>query len=161
MAKPFLSWRELLVAALFLTLAALLQNTSALNILGIKPNLTLVVLITLSFFVGELVTYSILLLLMGLLLRVGGGFEPTILALTILALLVFGLGRHLAGKPFFNNIFLVAAGTLAFYVLADFRFLARDFLGVLGEMVYNVILGVIIFLLARRFLKNAESRITF
>lgn len=154
-------WRGFIVAVILVVLAGLIQNTNALTFWGVKPNLTLVLLITLTFFLGETISYLLLLFLVVVILKRGGGFDAGVLALTVLALASFWFSRKLPGQAFLNNIFLLAAGTLAFYLLTDFRFLGSDFLAVLEEMVYNVILGIVIFFLGARFLKNERSGVTF
>jgi len=149
--------KRMLVAVIFVLIAGVLENTSLLQVAGIKPNISLAILITLSFFISALVPYLALVLLTGILLRFEPGFEFTSLIFTGMVILFFFLHRRLPGQPFLNNLILIASGTLIFYSLLDWRFVYAEPLTVSGEMLYNIILGAGLFLLSQRFI-GYESR---
>ncbi len=142
------SWtvlKEFAGGIILVALAGFLQNTNLLNIGGVKPNIALAVLVTLAFFIS---TASVFLVLVVLAL-IALWFEPVVtLELIIFALLALGaffLSQRLPGKSFVNNLILIGLLTLVFYLIADYRFIVGDPLTVLGEMVYNIILGGVLF----------------
>ena len=157
MRKTLETLRGFGIALAITALAGFLQNTNLLNISDIKPNLTLTVLIALSFFTANFFYYLILVLVAGIFLRFELTFETVNIVFTFLTLSVYWLEGKLPGRPFFNNILLVAGSTLIFYALADFSFLTSYPLTVFSEMLYNVILGALVFFLSRRYLFHEQG----
>lgn len=153
--------KRLIVAVILILVAGVLQNTSLLELGGVRPNVALAVLITLTIFINETLSYLVLVLLAGILLRFESGFELVNLVFAGVALLVFFLHRRLPGRAFLSNLILIALGTLIFHSLADWRFVLLEPLTVFGEMVYNIILGAGLFLLSQRFIGYERPRITF
>jgi len=147
--------KRMLIAVIFVLIAGVFQNTSLLQVAGIKPNISLAILITLAFFLDTLLPYLVLVLLTGILLRFEPGFELANLIFTAVVLLFFFLERRLPGQPFLNNLILIAAGTLLFYSLLDWRFLYAEPLTVLGEMLYNIILGALAFFMIGRLMPRS------
>jgi hypothetical protein len=121
---------------------ALLQNTNLLIFYGIKPNLVLVFLIALSFFITDIFIY-LYFVLVGVIFL---GFEQ--LAIALPAILSFAVGRRLHWQPFFNNLLLVSAGTIVFYLLVGWSSV------VLGEIIYNLVVGSAFFALIEKCLKT-------
>ncbi len=148
------SWHFAVAAAVAIS-AGLVQNSDLLNFFNIKPNFTLVVLTTVSFFVVDWLSYLILVLLAGIFLRFQTGFELVNLSFVFIILALFVIGRKLPGRGIINNMFLIFLGTLALYLTADFNFLYGYPIIVLKELIYNIILGTIIFALAMRFFGRA------
>lgn len=144
--RPFL---KLLLLALALALAGLLQGTEAVRLWGLKPNLVLALLVAASFFVARLPEYLVLVAVGLSALRFSNLFSPELLAVAASSLLAFLAGARLPGKPWVNNLALIAAGQLLFYALA-----ARGFFGapltMLQEFVYNGVVGAAAFLILRR-----------
>lgn len=138
------SW-HFIIAVFAVIGASLIQNTDLLNFFNIKPNLTLAVLITISFFMADWIGYLILVLLAGIFLRFQTGFDLINFAFAFIVLTLFSLVRKLPGQGLVNNIFLVFLGTVALYLIADFNFLYYYPITVLKELIYNIILGTAIF----------------
>lgn len=154
--------RQVLMAVLLVSAAGFFQNSNLLNFLNIKPNLSLVVLITLTFFFSDFRYYLIPVFLAGVFLRFQPGLEAETIIFTALVLLAFLVREKLPGKIFFANIFLIAAATLIFSLVSNFSFFTRETITILGEMIYNVILGMFIFLFLKRVLNHAQGfRATF
>lgn len=139
---------------LLLILAGLLQNTDVLNFYQIKPNLVLVFLIAISFFIPNFLTYLGLVLVGLILIAFRPGFEPEAAVLGLLAVLSFSLVRFLNLQMVYNNFLLIGASTLLFYLLTAPSFILQNPLLVFGEMVYNLVLGVIFFRIFETWLKT-------
>ena len=133
------------VLLLIVLSAVLLQNTGFLNVYGVKPNLVMAVLISISFFAADLASYIFLAVAALVGLKFRAGFEIESLIIIGLSRASFVMGRRLQWKPFINNAVLIGVGTILFYLLAAPGFIASNLPMVLGELVYNVILGTIIF----------------
>lgn len=157
MRKTFDVLRKFGIALIFTAVAGFLQNTNLVNLGDIKPNLTLVVLIALSFFMTNFFYYLILVLVAGIFLKFEAVFELNNLAFTLILFAVYWLERKLPGRPFLNNVLLIAVSTLVFYALVDFTFLNSYPLTVFKEMVYNIILGILVFFISRRFLFHEKG----
>ena len=154
--------KHLILALIFVLVAGVLQNTDILNIYGIKPNITLTVLLTLSFAITSLSHYLFLLLIAAVLLKFEIGLEATNLVFIVLALIGFFINRKVSGEAFFNNLFLIAGATLFFYLLVDINFLYQNILTVFWEMLYNISLGALVYFSSHRFLPYEKAfRITF
>lgn len=144
-----------LIAATFIfVLAGMLQNTGFFVAFGIKPNLLLVAMVAISFFIKDIWTYLSFVLAAVVLVIVGGGIALEQIVLAGLGLAAFPVGRYLHWQPFFNNFLMIGAGTVLFYLLTAPAFLISDWQAVVGEIVYNLVWGWIFFELFSRWLKT-------
>ncbi len=141
---------------LLLLLAGLLQNTEALSFFGIKPNLLLAMTIAASFFVSEMALYLFLVVAAVFLLKFSGGVELESLVFALAAVSAAWLGGRLHWRPDFNNLVLVAGGTLLFYLIADASYLVASWPQVLLELVYNLAVGMVLFKSFERWLKTSS-----
>ena len=137
-------WKFLLVLLIIL-LAGLLQNTDFLTVAGVKPNLLLAVLIAASFFIEEAAIYILLVLISAILLKFNAGLEPESVAFALVALAGGLIGKRLSWLPIFNNLALVGAGTIIFYVLTAPAYFVSNFTGFGIELIYNLALSIILF----------------
>ncbi len=134
-----------MILVLLVIAVGAMQSTGFLNIFGVKPNALLALLVAASFFVENLGLYFFLILLADAFLKTFSILEPELIIFSGLALAAVWLGRHLRWRPVFNNLILVGASTILFYLAASPRFLLTDWKIVLGEMVYNLALGALFF----------------
>lgn len=130
---------------LLLVVTGLLQNTNLLTFYQIKPNLMLVFLIASSFFIPSLFIYLGLVLLSGILAGFRNGLELERIVLGLLGIWSFSLGRFLGWKLIYNNFFLIGISTPTFYLLTNPAFILSNWSIVLVELVYNLILGAVVF----------------
>ena len=136
---------KLIAAILIFVLAGLFQNTGFFSIFGIKPNLLLAALVALSFFVKDILVYSSFILAAVILLFFQSGIMAEQLVLALIGLAAFPVGRRLPGSPLFNNLLMVGAGTILFYLFVAPSFLISAWPAVIGELVYNLLWGFIFF----------------
>lgn len=139
-----------LIGAASVLLGALLQSTELLTFYETKLNLVLVLVLTFGFFLNNFWHYLILSLVGVLILKIAPGLDIQTLVLLILLLAAFYLKKYLFTQPIINNAFLIAAGTLLFYIFADFNFLIYNTPTVLLEIIYNTIGGLIVFSLLEK-----------
>ncbi len=145
---------RIIAAVSIVIVAGLIQNTGFLVFYGIKPNLLLVALIALSFFLTDLFIYAGFIMLAIILLTISGG---CCLDSTVFAAIVFAapfIGRRLHWQPLLNNLLLVGAGTFLFYLSASPVFLITNWMLVIGELIYNLVMGWILFEVFERCLKT-------
>jgi len=114
------------------------------SILSIKPNIALVAIITVSFFATNLWHRIFLVVLSAMILKFAPGFEKEMV-----------ISRdYLPWHHFLNNLFLVAVGTLVFYLLlAPNLILSAVFL---AELFLNLVFGVLIFALLKYLWQNKK-----
>lgn len=126
--------------------ASALMFSGALRINGIAPNAVLVVLIVVSFFSENTLFYILLALVGALFVRATPTiFDPLAVATTILALLVFFLQRRMVWPGMLGTILTVGATTILLYVGIAPGFLWQH-PGLVGlELVYNVVIGLVVF----------------
>lgn len=125
--------KRLLLFIVLVAAAGLAQNTNLFNFYGLKPDLTLAVLITLLPLVGGFYDYLAVTLAALFFIR------SEIFALAALA--AYPTARYLPWSQFGNNIFLITAGTLVIYLFSAPAWAAQNPFLVLGEVIYNLVLG--------------------
>jgi len=143
---------RLAVAAACIFLAGILQNTNALLVVQVKPNLVLALLAVFAFFISDWIGYLILIFISGLTLRFQGGLDIGAAAVTVTAILIFALRNKFPGARFVDAMLAVVVGTLAFYAIAHISLFRSDPLTIFIEMVYNSIVGAGAYLIASQFL---------
>ncbi len=133
---------RLLSLILLVGLLSLIQSFG-FSIFGIKPNLSLVSVITASFFVANFWQGILLVALAALILKFAPGFGSEILIFSLIGVGAVLVKKYLPWHYFFGNLILIALGTLIFYLfLAPNLILSYIFL---KEAVLNLILGMSIF----------------
>lgn len=142
LSKQF--WFGALAAATVL-LAAVMQNEHWFALAGIRPNLALVALIVLSFFIEDVALYCLLILLASIGLHFSPGLSREIVALALVALAGFFIKERAVWPGISGSAILLACGTFAVYAIVDAPYLYHNFTGALLESVYNVVLGLILF----------------
>ena len=142
------------ILVLLVIAVGLAQSAGFLNILNVKPNALLALLIAASFFVENAGLYLFLVLLADAFLKSHTVLEPELLIFSGLAVAGYWLGRHLRWWPVLNNLILVAASTVLFYLIAGPGFILASWNIVLGEVIYNMVLGAILFKIFNECLKT-------
>ena len=131
---------------LLVTMAAFLQQTNFLLIYNVKPNLVLVIIIVMAFFI-EFLWYYLLLMLIGLsLIRTSPGFEKEIIVLGFLLLVIFPTKKILPWKPQISIALLTIIATILFYLFSSENIIIKSPALAVTEIFYNVIFGLIIYL---------------
>lgn len=151
-----MSFGKFALVFLALVLLGLLQSTALLAIGGVKPNILLMFLIALAFFVEDLWQYIFFILVAGALLKTQGFFTPELLVFTVLALLAAWVAATWHAQPVINNIILAAAATLLFYLgtSPSYFVLHPGQLGI--ELVYNVVVSALLFNIFNQCLKTSS-----
>lgn len=135
-----------LAAVLLIIIAAgFVQNTGLFVLYGIKPDLLLSALIALSFFLPDIFIYGGFIVLAVIFLTLSGNCCFDSVAFTLIVFAAPFIGRRLHWQPLFNNLFLIGAGTILFYLLASPTFLINNWPLVIGELIYNLVMGWIFF----------------
>ncbi|MEK7192355.1 MAG: hypothetical protein AAB646_02485 [Patescibacteria group bacterium] len=137
---------RVLISFTIIVLAGILQNSNFLNVLGIKPNLLLVALISLSFVINFFTNYLVFLLIGLFFLRFTMAPELEIFVFTVLSLAAFFLAKRLPWLWAANSIALIFSSTLIFYLLLKPSFIYNHFSVFIGEAIYNSLLGILVFL---------------
>ena len=134
--------RKLLILFLIVGLLSFLQ-AFGFSIFNIKPNLALIAVIASSFFINNFWQGFLLIALAGLILKFAPGFEKEILIFSLIGLGAVSVRNRLPWHQFLVNLFLIATGTLVFYViLAPNLIISLIFL---KELFLNLIIGILIF----------------
>lgn len=136
---------KLILIFSLIIILGLLQNTGILSFYGVKPNLLLAFLISISFFTHDFLIYLSFILISVILLNFQIGFALEQIIFALLTIVAFFIGRRLHWKHIFNNLLLIGASTILFYLLTSPDFLISNWLTVLLETIYNLIFGLVFF----------------
>ena len=129
---------------IFLTILFSFVQTTGFSIFGVKPNLALMAVVAVSFFISDIWEGFLLVLMSALILKFGPevGNKEIIIFSLIGAAAVFSK-RYLIWQQLINCLILLVVATLLFYVFLSPSFIfSRIFL---QEISYNIISGIIIF----------------
>jgi len=137
-----------IILALVLVLGVFFQGAPAFHLFGVKPNLILSALLVAPFFIG-LGDFLLLALFTATALAVFPGLGWSILFLPVLGLVGFWLHWFLPWHRVFNLAILIAGSTFLLYLLINRQFLFEHWLTVLTEIIYNLFIGLAIFLILR------------
>src|SRR3989338_1560263 len=100
-------------------IVGLMQNTTLVNIAGVKPNLILVLLLFFIPLTANFYEYLVLLLVAGSVLNLGGSFNGNVVVLLVALVFAYLIHRRLLWAKYFNNLILIALSTALFYVLSS------------------------------------------
>ncbi|TSC88907.1 MAG: hypothetical protein G01um10143_804 [Parcubacteria group bacterium Gr01-1014_3] len=131
--------------SLLVVLVGFFQQWPLLAVHGIRANFVMVLLIALSFLPDKFYEYLWFIVLGLFFLKFQSGFDGALLGTGLIAIAAFWLGREMPWNWIFNNTVLIVVGTLATYILAKPSFIIGSWLVVLGEIIYNVIIGTLLF----------------
>ncbi len=144
---------KLVFLILIIGLLTLLQSFG-FSILSIKPNIALVAIIAVSFFTANLWHRIFLVVLSAIILKFAPGFEKEILTFCLIGVTLAVAKDYLPWHHFLNNLFLVAAGTIIFYlILAPNLILSVIFL---EELFLNLVFGALFFALLGYLWQNGK-----
>ncbi len=132
----------------------ILQNTDLLLIAGVKPNLLLVLMIALAFFVEDAWLYGFYILECVALLASGGLFAPEIVTFVLLLLAAAWVSARWHTQAILTAGLVFAASTVFFYIFSEPTYLLSS-PGLIGiELVYNVVVGLLLFKICENFLNT-------
>lgn len=138
--------KELLIIGFLLVFfAALLQNTELASFFSVKINLVLALVITLSLFIRNPWHYAVLAITGVAFLKLSSGPDWQSFVLLVLLASAFYFKKHLFGQPAMNNLFLILAATLIFYLAVNGKFLVNRPAAVFSELIYNLAVGSILY----------------
>jgi len=142
---------KLIFLVLIVILLTFLQSFG-FSILGVKPNLALVAIISASFFVKNIWQGFLLVVLASFILKFSPGFESEILFLSLI-----GIGANITKKYhpwhyFFGNLISVTLGTFIFYIFLGTNLITSFIF--LKELALNLASGMIIFAFFRLLWNN-------
>lgn len=149
--------RKEFVFALIILLGTLLQTTDLSAIAGVKPNIALALLITLSYFTVSFGSFGLLTALAAALLAGAGADLRETLAFATLALAAFVIGPRLPGKGLVNSAGLAALGTILFYLAVAPPFLGTGWRLVALEAFANALASAILFVIFRQAFPHAYA----
>lgn len=120
--------------------AALLQNANAASVFGIRPNLTLIILLSLSFSIKDWKFYLLLSLLGSLLLSSTAPWDESAVLMAVLLMFAYFAKNFSPWRPFFNNLLLL----IAISVILDWPAFLPP------AIIANASLGTLVFLLFKQ-----------
>ena len=137
---------EFLIVFLVLALALFLEMERALSLGGINPNLVLVILVLLIFYFSRFGT-AFFLFAVSFTVILSFFWMPfwwsKVMVLGVLALGIYFVRDRFTGNDLINVGMVIAALTLLFYLIFNvFNISGVPWVSVLGEMFYNMTLGV-------------------
>lgn len=145
-----------LVIFLLILTAGLLQNTDILMVAGVKPNLLLVIMVALAFFVEDAWIYGFFILEAAALLAVGGFFAPEIIVFALLAITAAWIAARWHTQAILTAALVVSSFTVIFYAFSEPSYLLSSPGRISIELIYNLVLGVIFFNVFTQCLKTSS-----
>lgn len=140
-----MSYKNRIIVFLLVAVAAWLQNTEMLTLYGVKPNLALVLLIILAGITSSLVFFSSLVIVSVLVLQnVFFVSWPTIVFI-LLTFLIFFLLKRLPWRTTINIFTTIVLFSVIFLILVEPLFVINNVRVIIQELIYNVILGIILY----------------
>ncbi|MBI2025015.1 MAG: hypothetical protein HYT03_02950 [Candidatus Harrisonbacteria bacterium] len=152
LSSPIIKSKNLALL-LVIFIAGLLQSAGLLSVLGVKPNLLLVTILVAAFF-ADFVFYIFLILISVFALRFRLILEPESLFFAVIAIAAYFLGRRLPSQPILNSVFIIGIGSVLFNLLASPSFFFNNLALVAIELVYDLVLGILIFKIFESWLKT-------
>ena len=143
-----------IILAISVVVLSFFQHLSIFNIFGIKPNFIFVFLLVVSFFEIDFLFYVFLVLISYLVLRSNLNFDFPTLVLSGLLLAGFFLIKILPWQRIFNLILLVILLNIVFYSITSFQFVINNTSLLVGEILYNLFLGLIFYSWTNYILRN-------
>ena len=137
---------EFLIVFLVLALALFLEMERALSLGGVNPNLVLVILVLLIFYFSRFGT-AFFLFAVSFTVILSFFWMPfwwsKVMVLGVLALGIYFVRDRFTGNDLINVGMVIAALTLLFYLIFNvFNISGTPWVSILGEMFYNMTLGV-------------------
>ena len=128
-------------------LASFIQRLGWLSVLDIKPNVVLVLLLSLVFFIDDSFFYFILVAAGVFFLKIEPIFDWPIMVLGIILLVSYWLVKILPWQKVFNLFFVITTMTIIFYLIISWKFIFSSPILLTGEILYNLILGLVFYYL--------------
>ena len=128
---------------LLVGLSTFVQSWWGFSIFGVKPNLALSSVISVSFFIVSLWEGFLLAALAILILKFSSGFAPEISVFSLIGVGAIIFKNYLPWRNFLNNLFLVAAATFIFYLILSPNLILSAIFA--KELFLNLIAGILIF----------------
>ena len=137
---------EFLIVFLVFALALFLEMERALSLGGVNPNLVLVILVLLIFYFSRFGT-AFFLFAVSFTVILSFFWMPfwwsKVMVLGVLALGIYFVRDRFTGNDLINVGMVIAALTLLFYLIFNiFNISGTPWVSILGEMFYNMTLGV-------------------
>lgn len=148
-----------IASVIIVLISATLASGHFLGIGGIRPNITLAVLIALCFFIDNLFFYSFLVIFGCIGIRFAPGISIEAVAFALVAMAAFFIKERFVWRSVFGVGILIFLGTFGIYALVQPTFIYQHFWIVIFEAVYNIVLGLAFFQLISLYVKKTRLTI--
>ena len=135
------------IAILLILVVTILQQKEEIRFFGVKPNIILVFLAILPFFIDGWASALMLVFFSGTLLMWGGGGEWHTIVLIAIGISFFFIKRYLPWKRYLDAFACMLGGTIAFALISAPLFFFHAPTVLLREIVLNSIVGGLLYLL--------------
>lgn len=133
------------ISILFFTVVCLtFLQTINFAIFSVKPNLALVAIIIVAFFIANIWEVFLLVILSALILKFSPGFSGEILIFSLITFTAIVIRKYLPWHLIINILFLIIVATVFFYIFSAPGLIISIIF--LKELVYNIIIGFLIFI---------------
>lgn len=120
---------------IILILAGLLQQTQFLSVLGIKPNLALVVILSSVYFIKDRRFFILLSIIGALLTMMAPGLSPALIISIALPIFFYLIKNIIPWQPLFSTLIFIFITT----IILDYPNVF------LAEIIYNISLGFVLY----------------
>ncbi len=141
-------------AACVIVVLAVLQ-ANGFSLLGVKPNLALVGIAVLAFFIENILLYLFFVVLAGFILKFAPGFQPELLFFLSIGVLIGIIGRYFPWHALFSSLLTIVFGTLLFYLVFAVQLIGS--MVFIKEVLLNMAVGTIVFAFFLNIWDNTEN----
>lgn len=131
---------------IILILAGLLQQTQFLLVLGVKPNLALVVVLSLVYFIKDRWFFILLSIIGALLTMMAPGFSMALIISIAFPIFFYLIKNLIPWQPLFSTLIFIFITT----IILDYPNVF------LAEIIYNISLGFVLYFIFK--FANSKSR---
>ncbi|MDI6717576.1 MAG: hypothetical protein QMD86_00785 [Patescibacteria group bacterium] len=129
----------------FLTIFFGIVQFLNISIFGVKPNFVLTALVVFSFFISDFWEGFFLSAMGAFLLKFSSEPQKEIFAVFVIGMVFSAINKYLPWRPLVGNVIILACSTLIYYAVSyPFAIWSLVFA---KELVYNLILGTVLFLI--------------
>lgn|GEM_PF-5934459 len=147
-----------IILIILIAVAAWAQNRSGAMILGVRPNLVLVILIIAAALIDNLSFFIVLLMAGAAVLQNAFIFSwPTVVFLLI-GFIAFFLTHRLPWQTAINIFFSIGVLVIVFYALIDLPFVVENILIVFQELFFDLLIGAVLYGLTSLFPQKLQNR---
>ena len=137
--------RHSIQVILLIILIAALQHSRVLTVMGVAPNVMLALTVALAFFIDSFLLFLIMAIVAGAFIRFAPGLSVASAVFIVCAVIGYWLRRRIVQPGLVAYCITIGTASILFTILMAPGFIIRYPALFLGEVLYTMISGVLLF----------------